>query len=119
MEVNIVPGCDGRAVQRGWLIMPSAQRGLDFFVDAVADRLNNLGLDHIALGIDRYLNHHIASQVTRQLSPIHGRIGIHSWVSDVDLMAGNRAVDHGAERRAGARIVVASFRIGDLRRRLG
>src|SRR5712691_1043945 len=52
MEMYVVPGGDGRAVERGRLVVPAAQGGLDLFVDPVADRLHNFGFDDVALGVD-------------------------------------------------------------------
>src|SRR5450759_3985957 len=56
MEVHVVPGGDWRAVERGRLVVPPAKGSLDFFVDPVADRLHDLGLDDVALGVDRHLD---------------------------------------------------------------
>ena len=53
MEVYVVPGGDWRAVERGRLVVPAAQSGLDLFVDPVADCLHNFGFDDVALGVDR------------------------------------------------------------------
>src|SRR5271155_659951 len=119
MEVHIVPGGNWCAVERGWLIVPAAKRGLDLFVDAVADRLHNLRLDDVPLGIDRHLNDDIAYQVPRKLGAVHGRIGIHDRIRDMALMAGDRPVNHGAQRRSGVGVVVARFRVGDYLLRRG
>ena len=96
MEVYIVPGGDGRAIEGGRLVVPPAQGGLDLFVDSVADRLHNPGLDDVALGVNRHLDDDVAHQVSRKLGAVHGRIGIHGRIRDVDFVAGNRAVNHGA-----------------------
>lgn len=113
MEVHVVPGGDGRAVERGRLVVPLPEGGLDLFIDPVADRLHNFGFDDAALGVDRDFNNNITHQVTGKLSAVHGRIGIHNGVRNVDFMAGNRSVNHGAQRRSGVGVVVTGFRIGN------
>ena len=47
--MHVVPRGDGCAVERGRLVVPAAQRGLDLFVYPVADRLHNFGFDDVAL----------------------------------------------------------------------
>jgi len=61
MEVYIVPGGYGSAVESCWLIVPAPKRGFDFFVDAMADRLHDFGFHHIALRVDRHLDHYVAA----------------------------------------------------------
>src|ERR1700674_1765261 len=111
MEVYVVPGGDWSAVERGRLVVPAAQGSLDLFVDAVADRLHNFGLDDIALGVDRDFNDDVALQVPGKLGSPHGRVWIHDWIRDVGFMAGDRSFNHGAQRRSGAGIVIARFRV--------
>src|SRR6266446_7598274 len=113
MEMYVVPGGDWRAVERGRLVVPAAKGGLDLFVDPVADRLDNFGFDDVALGVDRDFNDDVALQVPGKLGARHRRIGIHDRISDVDFMAGDRSVNHGAQRRSGAGIVVGGFRAGN------
>src|SRR6202162_4726447 len=115
MEVYVVPGGDWRAVERGGLVVPPPQGGLDFFVDPVADRLHNFGFDDVALGVDRDLNDDVALQVPGKLGSRYGRIWIHNRIGDVDFMAGDRSVNHSysAQRRSSAGIVVAHFRVGN------
>src|SRR6202158_4355448 len=84
MEVHVVPGGDWRAVERGRLVMPPAKRGLDLFVDPVADRLHNFGFDDVALGVDCDFNDDVALQVPGKLGALHGRIWIHDRMGDVD-----------------------------------
>ena len=96
MEVHVVPGGDWRAVERGWLVVPAAQGGLDLFVDPVADGLHNFGFDDVALGVDRDFNDDVALQIPRKLGALHGRIWIDDRIRDVDFMTGNRSVNHGA-----------------------
>ena len=60
VEVHIVLGRDRHAVKSGWLIAPLAKSGDDFFVDPVADRLYNSGLDDVALRVDGDLDNHIS-----------------------------------------------------------
>src|ERR1700730_10715574 len=102
MEVYVVPGGDGRAVERGRLVVPTAQRGFDLFVDSVADRLHDLGFDDVALGVDRDFNDDAALQVPRKLGALHRRIWIHDWIRDLDFMAGDRSVNrsHSTQRRS-------------------
>ena len=40
MVVEVMPRRHGRAIERGGLVVPAAQRGLDLFVDSVPDRLH-------------------------------------------------------------------------------
>src|ERR1700688_3842770 len=108
VEVYVVPGGDWRAVERGRLVVPAAQGGLDFFVDPVADRLHNFGFDDVALGVDRDFNDDVALQVSGKFGARYGRIWIHDGIRNVDFMAGDRSVNrsHSAQRRSGAGIVV-------------
>ena len=94
MEVHVVPGGDWRAVERGRLVVPAAQGGLDLFVDPVADRLHNFGFDDVALGVDRDFNDDVTLQVPGKFGALHGRIWIHDRICDVDFMAGDRSVNH-------------------------
>src|SRR5713101_3910828 len=114
MEMHVVPGADWRAVERGRLVVPAAKGGLDLFVDPVADRLHNFGFDNVALGVDRDFNNDVALQVPGKLGSLYGRIWVHDRISDMDFMAGDRAINHGysAQRRSGAGIMIARFRVG-------
>lgn len=112
MEVHVVPGGDWRAVERGRLVVPAAKGGLDLLVDPVADRLHNFGFDDVALGVDCHFDDDIAHQVPGKCGALHGRIWIHDRIRNVHFMACNRSVDHGAQRRSGAGIVVGGFRVG-------
>src|SRR5229473_1505466 len=112
MEVYVVPGSDGRAVERGRLVVPATQGGLDLFVDPVADRLHDFGFDDVALRVDCDFDDDIALQVPGKFGALHGRIWIHDWIGYVDFMPGDRSVNHGAEERSGAGIVVGGFRVG-------
>src|SRR6266481_5497504 len=117
MEMYVVPGGDWRAVERGRLVVPAAQRGLDLFVDPVADRLHNFGFDDVALGVDCDFNDDVALQVPGKLGSRYGGIWIHDRIRDVDFMAGDRSVNrsHSAQRRSGTGIVVSGFRVGNCR----
>jgi hypothetical protein len=95
-----------------WLVAPAAKRGFNLFVDPVADRLHNFRLDHVSLGVDGDLDDYISLQVVGKCSAVHGRIGIYDRIGDVDFMPGDRSVNHRAQRRSGAGIVVASFGTG-------
>jgi len=112
MEVHVVPGGDGRAVERGRLIVPAAKGGLDLFVDAVADCLHNFGFDDVALGVDGDFDDDVALQVPGKLGARHRRIWVHDRIGDVDFMTGDRSVNHGAQRRSGVGIMIAGFRVG-------
>jgi len=92
----VVPGGYRRAIERGRLVVPAAEGGLDLFVDAVADRLHNFGFDNVPLRIDCHLDNHVAHQITRKLGAIHGRVWKHGWIRDVDFVAGDRSVNQGA-----------------------
>src|ERR1039457_6358009 len=109
MEVHVVPGGDWRSIKRGWLVVPSAKSGLDLFVDTLANPLPNFGFDDIALRVNGHLDDDIALQVSGELGARHGRIWKHDRIRDVDFMAGDRSVNHGAQRRPGVRIVVAGL----------
>src|SRR5438445_7875658 len=115
MEMYVVPGGDWRAVERGRLVVPAAQGGLDLFVDPVADRLHNFGFDDVTLGVDCDFNDDVPLQVPGKLGSRYGRIWIHDWIRDVDFMAGDRSVNHcySAKRRSRAGTVVASVRLGN------
>ena len=117
--MHVVPGGDGHAVERGRLIVPAAKRGLDLFVDAVADRLHDFRLDHVSLGVDGDFDHDISLQVAGKFGAVHGRIWIYDRIRDVDFMSGDWPVNHRAQRRSGARVVVAGFRIDRYLPRLG
>jgi hypothetical protein len=112
MKVHVVPGGDRRTVERGRLVVPAAQGGLNFFIDTVADRLHNFGFDDIALGVDCDFNDDVTLQVSRKLGSRYRRIWIYDWVGDVDFVAGDRSVNHGTQRRSGVCIMVARFRVG-------
>jgi hypothetical protein len=114
MEVHVVAGGYGGAVQSGGLVVPAAERGLDFFVDAVADGLDNLGVDYITCGVDGYFDDDVANEVMGKPGAIYGRIGIYGWIGDVDFVAGNRAVDHCycAQGRSGMGIAITGVRVG-------
>jgi len=118
MEVHVVPGGDGGAVERGGLVVPAAKSSLDLFVDAVADRLHNLGVDDAALGVNGDFDDDVTDQIAGELGAVDGRIGIHGGIGDVDFMACYWPVNHGAQRRSGASVVVTCFGVGDDSRRL-
>jgi hypothetical protein len=61
MEMDVVSGGYGSAVESRWLIVPAPKCGFDFFVDAMADRLHDFGFHHIALRVDRDLDHYVAA----------------------------------------------------------
>src|SRR5258708_8864542 len=113
MEMYVVPGSDWRAVERGRLVVPAAQGGLDLFVDPVTDRLHNFGFDDVALGVDRDFDDDVALQVPGKLGAGHRRIWIHDRISDMDFMAGDRSVNHGAERRTSTGVVVGGLRVSN------
>src|SRR5437899_703257 len=112
VEVHIVLGCDRHAVEGGRLIAPLAKSGDDFFVDAVADRLYNSGLDDVALRVDGDLDNHISLKVARQFRARYGWIRKHNRVGHMHFMAFDRSVNHGAQRRTGTHIVIGGFRVG-------
>src|SRR5258708_18140223 len=100
MEVYVVPGGDWSAVEGRGLVTPPAKRGLDLFVDPVADRLHNFGFDDGALGVDRDFDDDVSVQVPGELGSRHGRVGIHDRVGDVGFVTGDWSVNHGAEGRS-------------------
>src|SRR5713226_6484555 len=113
MEVHVVPGCDWRAVERGRLVVPPTKGGLYLFVDPVTDRLHNFGFDDVALGVDRDFDDDVALQVPGKLGARHRRIWIYDRISDMDVMSGDRSVNHGAQRRASTGVVAGGFRVGN------
>lgn len=102
---------DGRAVQGRGLVVPAPEGGLDFFVDAMPDGLDNPGVDHIALGINGDFDDDVAGKVARKLSTVNRRIGVNDGIGYMDFMAGNWAVDDCAERRSGLGGDVTRLRI--------
>src|SRR5271155_1847726 len=96
VEVYVVPRGDGRAIECGWLVVPAAQSGLDFLVDAMADRLHDLGFYDVALLVDCYLDDHVADQVAREFGAVDGRIRIYDRIGNMHFVAGDWAVEHGA-----------------------
>ena len=63
--MHVVVRSDRRAVERRRLVVPSPKRGLNFFVNPVANRLHDLGLDDLALGVDRDLDYDVPNEITR------------------------------------------------------
>ena len=66
MEVNVVLGSNRDTIERGGLVPPLAQRGDNFFIDAVADGLHDSRLDNVALRVDSDLDDDVTLQVARQ-----------------------------------------------------
>ena len=110
--MDVVPGGDWGAVEGGGLVVPAAEGGFDLFVDAVADGLHNFGLYYVALRVDGYFDDDIAHQIAWERGAIHGRVGKYGGIGDVDFVAGDGSIDHGAERRSGVGVVVARVGIG-------
>jgi hypothetical protein len=104
MEVHVVPRGHGRAIERGGLVMPTAESCFDLLVNAVADRLHDLGLNHVALSVNGDLDDDVASQLAGKLGAIDGRVGINNRVGDVNLVSGNRAFKNRAQRGTGLRV---------------
>lgn len=111
MEVDVVLGGHGHAIERGRLEVPLPEGGHDFFIDPVADGCENPGFDHRALGVDGDFDDDISLETGRKFGAHHRRIGKHDRVGDMDLVAGDGAVNHGAERGSGARVLSGNFRI--------
>src|SRR5579859_5156147 len=113
VKVYIVVRSDRRSVKRRWLVMPAPKSRLDLLVDAMTDCLHNLGLDDVALRVDGDLDDDVTCEVSGQFSPVDRRIRIHNRIGNMDFMASNRSVNHRAQRRSSAGIVVAGFGIGE------
>ena len=96
MEVHVYVRRHRRAIKRGWLEVPLANCGFDLLVDAVADGLHDFRFYDVALGIDGHHDHDVADQIARQLGAGDGRIGMDHRIGDMNFMAGNGAVNHGA-----------------------
>jgi len=109
MEVDVMLGGDGNAVEGGGLVVPSPERGLDLLVDSMPDRLDNLRLDDISLRVDGHFDHHVALQIPGKFGARDGRIRIYDGIGHVHFMAGDRPVNHGPKRRSSARIVLGCF----------
>lgn len=112
MEVDVVLGGYGYAVERGRLEAPLPEGGHDFFIDPVADGFEETGFDDRALGVDGDFDDDISFKTGRKFSAHHRRIGKHDRVGHMDLMAVDGTVNHGAERGSGALALSGDFRIG-------
>lgn len=119
MEVYILTRGDGSSVERGRPVVPATKSGFDLFVDAVTNGLQKLGFDHIALGVDGHLDDDISDYVARKCGAVDRWIGVDDRIRDVDFVAGDRAVNHGSERRPGLGVLAASFGVSDDRLRRG
>jgi len=119
VEVYILTRGDGSSIERGWPVVPAAKSGFDLFVDAVSDGLQKLGFNHIARGVDGHFNDDIADNVMRKRRAVDRRIRIDDRIRDVDFVAGDRAVNHGSERRSGLGVLAASVGVSDDRLRRG
>src|ERR1700677_402129 len=113
MEVHIGARGDRGAIERSGLIVTAAERICNLFVDPVPDSLDDLGFDYIAGRVDCHLDDDVADDVARKRSTVDGRVGGNDRICDVHLMAADRSIDHGAEWRACAGVMVASVCIGD------
>src|SRR5271165_4298133 len=111
MEVHVDTRGDWCPVERSGLEVPPAKSGLDLFVDPVADGLRDFGFNDVALRVYRHDDDDIANQVPGKFGAIDRRVGMHRGISDVDFMAGDRSVNHRAQRRPRLRIAVASLRV--------
>jgi len=109
VEVHVVARGYWGAVKGGGLVMPAAKRGFDFFINAVADSLQDFCFDYIALRVDRDFDDHVTHQIFRKLVAVNRRIWKNGGIGDMDFMTGDGPVDQGAEWRAGPRIVIASI----------
>jgi hypothetical protein len=118
MEVHIGTRGDRGAIERSGLIVPTAERICNLFVDPVPDRLDDLGFDYIAGRVDCHLDDDVADDVARKRSTVDGRVGGNDRICHVHFMAADRSIDHGAEWRACVGVMVASVCIGDGRGRL-
>ena len=98
MEVNVVLGGDGGAIEGGGLEVPLAESGHHFFVDAVANRLHQPGLSDVALSVDGDLDDDVPLQVTREFGTRHRRVRKDDGIGYVYLMAIDGAINHGAQR---------------------
>jgi len=56
--------------------VPALQHQQHLLLDAVTDALQQLGLDHIAAGVDRHLDDDIALNARRQIGAGNWRVGI-------------------------------------------
>jgi hypothetical protein len=109
MKVDVVFGGNRHAVKRGRPVVPLPQRRHDLFVDPMPDGLQNAGFDDIALRIDSHFDNDVALQIPGEFGTRDRRVGIHDGISHVYFMARDRPVDHGAQRRPRAGIVLGSF----------
>ncbi len=109
MEVDVMLGGNGYAVERGWLVAPLPERRHDLFVDPMPDGLQDAGFDDSALRVDGHFDNDVALQIPGKFRSCNRRVGIHDGISHVHFMASDRPVDHGAEGRARAGIVLGGF----------
>ncbi len=98
--MHVVMRRDRRAVEGGRLVMPAAESGFDFLVDAMTDRLHDLCFDNVPLRIDSNFDDDVAGEASGKLGTIHGRIGIDGWISHVHIVPENGPINDAAERRA-------------------
>ena len=109
MEMNVMLGGNGHAIERGRLVVPVAERCQDLFVDPMSDGLQNAGFDDVALRVDGHLDNDVPLQIPRKFRPRDRRVRIHDGISHVHFVARDRPVDHGAKGRSSAGIVLGSF----------
>ena len=86
------------STRRAWMRPALAKCGDNLFVDPVANGLYNSRLDYVALRVDGDLYYDITLQIARQFRTRHGRIREYNRISNVNFMAFDRSVNHGAER---------------------
>jgi len=102
---------DGAAVHEGGTEAPVADRGLDFFVDAIAEALQDLGGSHVAECVDGDFDDDSPFHTRRYFRARDSRVREVNGERRAHVVAGQRSVEHRAKRRARAR------RIGDSLRR--
>lgn len=109
MKVDVVLGSNWHAVERGRLVAPLAERRHDLFVDPMPDGLQDTGLDDVALRVDGHFDNDVALQIPGKFGTRYRRVGIDDGISHVHFMTGDRPVDHGAQRRSSAGIMLGSL----------
>src|SRR6185312_14093513 len=91
---DVLLGGDGAAVHHGGAEAPVADGGHDFFVDAMAEALKDLGCDDVALHVDGDLDDNGPLNAARYLPGVNLRVWKKDGKRGADIMAGEQSVDY-------------------------
>jgi hypothetical protein len=118
MKVDVMARGDGRSVEGSRLVVPVAECRFNLLVDPVSDSLDDPGLDDVALRVDGDLDHNVSDEVSGQGIAVNRRVRIDGRIGDMNLVAFDRPVNHGAERRTSVGVAISRFGVGSELRRL-